>query len=380
MKNKAKLYKSYGKLIYALVMADDTLQIEDLKEIKKRFANHPWKKKIKQAFKSKNKKQKGISELFDKLIEACEKNGIDREYMFLIAILEDLATKTKGAQGKKGGKNSVKDISQKFKAEVERINKEEASFPSITKILLEGRAVIEWYSMIFIHPFIPKRVEGANHPVLVLPPFLGTDYSNTFIRKYLKKQGFSTYKWKMGVNLVRSYYIEILEKRLDEIFEKHQEKVSLVGWSGGGILAKILANRNPDKVAQLISIGSPVWGLANLKTYLNTVHEILTGKPNEKRNEQFDAELDMIPDVPITCIYTKSDGVVPWKNCLEAENLRSDIKNIEVFGSHSGLGANTTVLLSVANALHQNLKKEVVDVLPKRIERIFYPSFWKKSS
>ena len=107
-------------------------------------------------------------------------------------------------------------------------------------------------------------------------------------------------------------------ERLDEI-QKHHQKVSLVGWSGGGIFAKIIANRYPDKVERLITIGSPVWGVKNMQTPLVKMLEFLRGRTLRERNGKFLKELEEIPRVPVTCIYTKTDGLVPWKNCMEAE-------------------------------------------------------------
>ena len=177
-----------------------------------------------------------------------------------------------------------------------------------------------------------------------MPPYLGNDFSTRFVRKYLTSLGFKTYKWDLGVNMLNSKYIPNLVERLDEIYEEHQEKVSLVGWSGGGMFAKIIANRHPDKVAQLITIGSPVWGVKNMNTPLINMLEFLRGKTLRERNEKFLKELEDIPKVPITCIYTKTDGLLPWKHCQEAETLRGDIKNIEVFGSHIGMGANASII------------------------------------
>jgi len=180
------------------------------------------------------------------------------------------------------------------------------------------------------------------------------------------------------VNLVKSHYIPKLIEKLDEIYEKHQEKISLVGWSGGGMFAKIIANRYPEKVEQIVTIGSPVWGVMNLETPLINVFEFFRGKSLKERNEKFLRELEAIPDVPITCIYTKTDGVMPWKHCMEVESHRKNIKNIEVYGSHSGMGANATVLLTVANALSANIEGKELQELPNKIESIFFPKFWKK--
>ena len=81
--------------------------------------------------------------------------------------------------------------------------------------------------MIGLYHLIPKRKKGNNKPVLLMPPYLGNDHSTKFVRKYLKAVGFKTYKWDLGVNMINSKYLPKLIERLDEIFEIHQEKVSL---------------------------------------------------------------------------------------------------------------------------------------------------------
>ena len=87
--------------------------------------------------------------------------------------------------------------------------------------------------------------------------------------------------------MINSKSIPKLTEKLEEIYNRHQEKISLVGWSGGGIFAKIIANRHPDKVEQLITIGSPVWGLKNLKTPVIKSLEFLRGKNLRERNMKF---------------------------------------------------------------------------------------------
>jgi len=232
--------------------------------------------------------------------------------------------------------------------------------------------------MIGLYHLIPRYKSNLEKPVLLMPPYLGNDYSTTFVRKYLRSAGFKTYKWDLGINMINSKSLPKLIEKLDEIYEKHQEKVSLVGWSGGGIFAKIIANRHPEKVAQLITIGSPVWGLKDMQTPVIRTLEFLRGKKLRERNEKFIKELEQIPQIPITCIYTKTDGLVPWKHCLEAETFRNDIKNVEVFGSHTGMGANATVLLTVAKTLHENIEKEHQKTVLSKMESLFYPDFWKQ--
>jgi hypothetical protein len=115
-----------------------------------------------------------------------------------------------------------------------------------------------------------------------------------------------------------------------------------------------------------------------MKTPIIKTLEFARGAKLRERNEKFIKELEVIPEVPITCIYTKTDGLIPWKNCMEAETYRDDIKNVEVFGSHCGMGANATVLLTVANALNANIEATSKKSIIQKIETLFFPQFWEQ--
>ena len=354
------------------------MTLEKAKElIIKKFEDHPYRKTITRLINKISPSKKHIDDLLDDTISICEDLGPDRDYLTLGLVLESISNE-KVKTSKKKKKDAAVEVVKKFMEEIIHINLHIPP-PPLYNVLLEGRSLLEWSSMIWIYPLIPKRKKVKNSPVLLIPPYLGNDTSTTFVRKYLRSLGFKTYKWDLGVNMVKSHYVPKLIEKLDAIYKEHQEKVSLVGWSGGGMFAKVLANRYPDKVAQIITIGSPIWGLMELKTPLINVFEFFRGKELKKRNEKFLRELEEIPNVPITCIYTKTDGVVPWKHCMEAGNYRKNIKNIEVYGSHSGMGANATVLLSVANSLHANLNGQEVKEITTHIESLFFPEFWKKN-
>lgn len=369
MQNTEILYNRFIKFALTLLVNNGASLIEARKTISEQFLKHANKKLINKIINNTKLSKKPLKELSQKCIDICEELDANRNYIALVFVLENIIQKS---PIKKTDKTIVTD----FTKEIARINSAIQS-PPFYNMLLESRSFIEWSSMAFIYPFIPKHKNNKKRPVLLMPPYLGNDYSTTFVRKYLKSVGFKTYKWELGVNLINSKYLPKLVERLDEIFEKHQEKVSLVGWSGGGIFAKIIANRYPEKVEQLITIGSPVWGINDMETPLIRVFEFLRGKRLKERNKKFLKELEEIPLVPITCIYTKTDGLVPWKHCMEAEYLRDDIKNVEVFGSHCGLGANATVLLSVANALNANINGMKPKGIVSKIENLFYPKFWK---
>ncbi|PHR72886.1 MAG: hypothetical protein COA67_04070 [Lutibacter sp.] len=374
MESNKLVYNSFVKFAISMAVTNGMTQKKAKETVSDKIEKHPFKKHVDKIIEKTKLSKKSINTLSHECISLCEDFGPDRDYITLVLILEEVFEKD--IADDKMNDEVLKEL-RYFRTEVTRINDLIAAPPSFN-MLLEGRSLIEWTTMIGIYPFIPKHKASKNKPVLLMPPYLGNDLSTTFVRKYLKSVGFKTYKWELGVNMINSKYLPKLVERLDQIFEKHQEKVSLVGWSGGGIFAKIIANRYPDKVEQLITIGSPVWGVSNMETPLLRVLEFLRGKTLKERNKKFLKELEEIPNVPITCIYTKTDGLVPWKHCREASTLRKDIKNIEVFGSHCGMGANATVLLTVANALNSNIEgKEPKGVLTK-IESLFFPRFWKQ--
>ncbi|MGB5378797.1 alpha/beta hydrolase [Muriicola sp.] len=378
MEDTQVLYRIFTRLTTALGVLNG-LSLKEAKVLTKmHFKGHLYEAEIKNIINSiDNDEHDDIEELLDETILVCDELGASRDYITLVKILENIAKAISEGHDQNEYKYT-NSIVERFKKEIVLINKK-IPLPPLYNMVMESRFLIEWSSIYALYPFIPKRIKGKGKPVLLVPPYLGDDYSTSFVRKYLKSLGFTTYKWQLGFNMVKSHYIPRLEEKLADIYEEHQEKVSIVGWSGGGIFAKIMANRHPDQIEQIITIGSPVWGVMDMKTPVYGVLEFFRGKSLKERNERFLAELEPIPQIPITCIYTKTDGLIPWKHCMEAATLRKDIKNIEVFGSHSGMGANVSVLLVTANMLSANIQGKKIRYVGSNIERYLYPNFWKKA-
>ncbi|AOW17149.1 hypothetical protein LPB03_06595 [Polaribacter vadi] len=374
MESNKIVYTAFTKFAVAIAVSQGATLPQAKKIITKSFERHPYFKHVSKIIKKVKLDKENLNILSNQCISICEDFGPDRDYITLVLLLEKIY---KNEELQKIEKDTISNIINNFKVEIDRINANIPP-PPLFNVLLETRAVTEWTSMFWLYPFIPKHKSKKSKPILLMPPYLGNDNSTIFVRKYLKSIGFKTYKWDLGVNMINSKSLPKLIEKLDEIYEKHQEKVSLVGWSGGGLFAKIIANRYPEKVEQLITIGSPVWGVKNMKTPIIKTLEFVRGAKLRERNLKFIKELEEIPKVPITCIYTKTDGLIPWKNCMEAETFRDDIKNVEVFGSHCGMGANATVLLTVANALNSNLEKVQEKTIIEKVETLFYPQFWEQ--
>lgn len=378
MEDTQILYRIFSRLAVALGVLNG-MSLKAAKNLaSQKLKDYPFEEEIKMLIGAiKKDEHDGIEQLLNETILVCEELGSDRNYITLENILEHIAASIDYGHNQEEYKytNSIVD---RFKKEITRINKKIPK-PPLFNMVMEARSLLEWSSIYCIYPFIPKRIKGNENPVLLIPPYLGDDFSTSFVRKYLKSLGFTTYKWDLGFNMVKSHYIPRLEEKLHDIYQKHNAKVNIVGWSGGGIFAKIMANRHPEQVEQILTIGSPIWGVMDMKTPVYGLLEFFRGKSLKERNERFLAELEPIPKVPVTCIYTKTDGLVPWKHCMEAETSRKDIKNIEVFGSHSGMGANVSVLLVTANMLMANIEGKKIRDVGSNIERYLYPNFWNKA-
>lgn len=195
---------------------------------------------------------------------------------------------------------------------------------------------------------------GDGHPVLVLPGFSASDRSTRILRRYLERLGHDVHAWQLGRNLgPRSIGTdgELLIARLEEVHQQTEQKVSLVGWSLGGLMARLIARRRPELVRQVISLGSPIAGDPR-STSVWRLYQMLTGhKVSAPDVTEQMRESEAAPPVPATAIFSKSDGIVPWQNCIEPQGSQTD--NIQVYGSHSGLGVNPAVLYAVADRLAQ---------------------------
>jgi pimeloyl-ACP methyl ester carboxylesterase len=143
----------------------------------------------------------------------------------------------------------------------------------------------------------------------------------------------------------------LLRDRLAAIHEATHRKVSLVGWSLGGVYARDLALHMPDAVRSVTTLGSPFANDISASS-IRKLYETLSGETvADARIDDIEALGGDLP-VPATAIFTKSDGIVHWRTCLVKENARAE--NIEiVLASHTGLGVNPAALWAIADRLAQ---------------------------
>lgn len=226
--------------------------------------------------------------------------------------------------------------------------------PSLIRFL--GEPVLVWKDLWQSKQFkksYPATKSGDGHPVLVLPGLLGNDLATSSLRTFIGKIGYAPYGWEMGTNMGDIRKLNKLLKKIEDLHEKHQTKVSLIGWSLGGVYARQLGKRRPDLIRQIITMGAP---FANIEQSNNAAwfyKLINNNRPLSEEDQAWKLNIPAPAPVPTTAIYSKTDGIVPWQSCMEdPEDMWH--QNIEVQGSHFGLPYIPAVWIVVEDRLKFN--------------------------
>lgn len=202
-------------------------------------------------------------------------------------------------------------------------------------------------------PIMALSPKGDGHPVLILPGLLASDRSTAALRAILTRLGFDARPWNLGTNRgTRTVGTngDRLHSRLDEIHAETGRKVSLVGWSLGGVMARLVATRSPERMRQLITLGSPFAGDPRSTNVWKTYEWASGTRIDDRGNRALMAEIQSFPRVSSTAIYSRDDGICSWEACRD-EPPAHRRENIEVRGSHCGLGVNPAVVYAVADRL-----------------------------
>jgi triacylglycerol lipase len=204
---------------------------------------------------------------------------------------------------------------------------------------------------------------GERRPVLLIPGFMAGDASLGTMANWLRRAGYCPHRTGIRANLDCSEEAcRRLDAQLEDMAERHGERVVVIGQSRGGVFARALAARRPELVSGIVTLGSPTRSMLAVHplvlTQIGLVGALGTARvPGMFRVsclrgsccEDFRATLQgpVADDVGYVAVYSRSDGIVQWRSCLdpEADEL------VEVRASHCGMGVNAQAFLAVANAL-----------------------------
>jgi len=214
------------------------------------------------------------------------------------------------------------------------------------------RAAMEYVgARLMERDFLPR---GDGHPVVIFPGLAAERHSVEPLKNFCEELGYAAYDWGRGFNTGPHHdvegWIKDLALHVRQLTERHEERVSLIGWSLGGIYAREVAKIDRKNVRQVITLGTPI-GDSLEANHVTWLYRLLNGQ-RPLLDTAWMLRLRAAPQVPTTSIFSRGDGIVAWQACLQ-DGTRADVENIEVRGSHCGLGWNSAVLEIIAGRLSQ---------------------------
>lgn len=216
--------------------------------------------------------------------------------------------------------------------------------PSLLRAIGEVRAVWDVLRVARNWGDRPRRRAGAQ-AVLVIPGFLTNDLSTVALRRRLEDDGFHVYPWGLGLNRgPRDATMRQLVRRIRALSAEHGGPVHLVGWSMGGLLARVAASRARTHVSRVVTLASPLSGDPACSR-LGGLLELACGWLHPRRVKRMLREAEQ---VEVTSIYSRNDGVVAWEASSQVPGPHS---TVEVDSTHLGMVVNPDVLDTVAASL-----------------------------
>lgn len=214
------------------------------------------------------------------------------------------------------------------------------------------RAAFEFARHHLVKANSSKRGDG--HAVVIFPG-LGADGSSVAtLRDHCRSLGYEAFDWGQGFNTGPQgdldTWLENLKARMTALLSDHEQPATLIGWSLGGFFAREIGKLMAPRLRQVITIGTPFNAEAD-HTNAGWLFRLLSGSSTEV-DPALSRRLRTPPPLRTTSIYSRTDGIVAWQTCRHEKRSKL-VHDIEVDGSHIGMGWNRDVLDAVTDRLGQ---------------------------
>ena len=214
------------------------------------------------------------------------------------------------------------------------------------------RAALEFAGLRLMNQAALPRGDG--HAVVLFPGLASDHHAIGPLKRFCERLGYAALDWGRGFNTGPKgnpdLWLDGLAEDVRTLTSMHAGTISLVGWSLGGIYAREIAKLLGPRVRQVVTIGTPFAGTSK-QTHAGLVYRLLNGS-DATIDRAMSRRLRTPPAVPTTSIYSRTDGVVAWQACIQGGG-RANTENIEVDGSHCGMGWNAKVFAVLADRLSQ---------------------------
>jgi pimeloyl-ACP methyl ester carboxylesterase len=225
-----------------------------------------------------------------------------------------------------------------------------------------SRVALEIGSTALLGPVLKTLPRGDGHTIMTIPGFMGADGSTSQLRRFLNNRGYNAIPWGLGRNAaeVRSQNIDdflahrsrtedAVAARVKSEFQASGRKLTLIGWSLGGLYAVALAHRYPQWIRQVITLGTPYGDPRGTALY-NVMGGLYEHQVEEAALVRWVAHTYSGGKlrVPVLALYSESDGIV-GAGIAKCQGDPRYVTNVAVFASHVGFPFNPVVLAVIAN-------------------------------
>ncbi len=229
-----------------------------------------------------------------------------------------------------------------------------------------GRVILEMGSTALLGPIMRTLPKGDGHTIMTIPGFMGADGSTAQLRRFLRQRGYNAIPWGLGRNAseVRSENIDdfldhrvkmedVIGARAEQEFRTSGRKVTLIGWSLGGLYAVAVAHRFPQWIRQVVTLGTPFGDPRGTALYS------VMGRLYDNEDNHDEAALQRWVEhtyrggrlrVPVLTLFSESDGIV-GAGIARCQGDPRYVTNMAVVASHVGFPFNPLVFAVIANHL-----------------------------
>ena len=221
--------------------------------------------------------------------------------------------------------------------------------PGAFLLALEWRAPWEFSAALAAFPLLRRAERGDGHAVVVFPGLAASDISTLPLRAFLAERGYDAHGWELRFNLgPREGVFERSLERVRKLARSTGRKVSLVGWSLGGIYAREIAKVASEDVRCVITLGTPFTGNPRANNAWR-IYKLASGHGLDDSDQW--RRIREAPPVPTTSVFSRSDGIVAWQCCVQARAPLAE--SVEVTASHIGMGVNPAAWYAITDRLAQ---------------------------
>ena len=254
--------------------------------------------------------------------------------------------------------------------------------PGMFRLALEWRAPWEYGASLVFRALLEQAPKGDGHPVLLFPGLLASDRTTAPLRGFLENRGYVPYGWELGANKgPREGVMDACRARLAAIHKRHRRKVSLIGWSLGGIYAREFAKEFPKSVRLVITLGTPFTGHPKATNAWRlyervTGHRIGTADIHEPLRQ---LGLDSLMAVELRNLLGKSVGQsLPATLTFDHPTVEALVDHLATTALADDVGPNPTATsthaaeapIDAAAAFDDLSPDELAAQLARRLERI----------